>query len=211
MKFNIGVKVRFLNDVGGGEVVKILSKTMVLVRDSSDFEYPLSVNEIVLIESGNILQEKTEKNKKITESKDIDKIQENFDDEIFLKNDNKTNIYFAFCRKKTDDEDGFETFLINDSDFTLHYLVFIRGDEGWKLLDSEILEPNTKILVAYLNRETINISKEIVIQMMFSAHPVQVYHEMIERRIKIVPLELFQEFRYKPNEFLDENAYVLFC
>ena len=41
MKINIGDKVRFLNDVGGGIVVKFLKNNMVLVENEDGFEYQL--------------------------------------------------------------------------------------------------------------------------------------------------------------------------
>lgn len=211
MKFSIGDKVRFLNDVGGGTVVKILSKNMVMVQDNSGFEYPYPESELVLINpvskmvTGNAQNDKSEQ--KHESEKDIkSKSGEVID--YFYKNDNKTNIYFAFCRKKDDKEDGFETYLINDSDYTINYIVFLRGDNGWQKLDNEILEPNTKIMTNFLSREIINKSKEIVIQMMFVDHPVQIYHSLIERKINIIPLELFQEYRFKDNEFLDDKAYL---
>ena len=47
---SIGDKVRFLNDVGGGTVVKILPKNQIVVRDDNDFEYPIPAAEVVVIE-----------------------------------------------------------------------------------------------------------------------------------------------------------------
>ena len=47
---SIGDKVRFLNDVGGGTVVKILPKNQVIVKDDNDFEYPVRMSEIVVVE-----------------------------------------------------------------------------------------------------------------------------------------------------------------
>lgn len=50
MKINIGDKVRFLNDVGGGIVVKFLKNNMVLVENEDGFEYPINSNEIIVVE-----------------------------------------------------------------------------------------------------------------------------------------------------------------
>ena len=47
---SIGDKVRFLNDVGGGTVVKILPKNQIVVRDDNDFEYPIPAAEVVVVE-----------------------------------------------------------------------------------------------------------------------------------------------------------------
>lgn len=210
MKIDIGDKVRFLNDVGGGEVIKIISNNMVLVKDDTGFEYPYPANELVVIVKTKVLpkletvQEKPASNKTSETKVKTEPVSSNF----VYKNDNITNIFFAFTRVKNDSQDGFDTFLINDSDFTLYYSALLRGDFGWKKLDNDILEPNTKIRIDYLSRDIINKSKEIVVQILFISHPIQIYHSLIERKIPIVPLELFQDYRYKANEFLDENAYV---
>lgn len=47
MKFNIGDKVSFLNEKGGGVITNILSDYRVLVTNEDGFEVPVSVNEIV--------------------------------------------------------------------------------------------------------------------------------------------------------------------
>lgn len=51
MNFNIGDKVRFLNEKGGGIVTKIIDKKMVEVSMEDGFEFPYIVTELVLIEA----------------------------------------------------------------------------------------------------------------------------------------------------------------
>ena len=63
---NIGDKVRFLNDVGGGTVVKILPKNQVIVKDDNDFEYPVRMSEIVVVEKAKE-SEREDRNKPIKE------------------------------------------------------------------------------------------------------------------------------------------------
>ena len=47
---NIGDKVRFLNDVGGGKITAFRSGGIVLVEDADGFEVPVHQNEVVVIE-----------------------------------------------------------------------------------------------------------------------------------------------------------------
>ncbi|HOK37845.1 MAG TPA: DUF2027 domain-containing protein [Bacteroidales bacterium] len=210
MKIDIGDKVRFLNDVGGGEVIKIISNNMVLVKDDTGFEYPYPANELVVIEKSKVFSkvEMVSENTVFNKTSETKVKTETVSSDFMYKNDNITNIFFAFTRVKNDSQDGFDIFLINDSDFTLYYMFFLKGDFGWRKLDHDILEPNTKIKIDFLSRDIVNKSQEIVAQILFISHPVQIYHRMIERKIPIVPLELFQDYRYKANEFLDENAYI---
>jgi hypothetical protein len=48
MKFNIGDRVRFLNDVGGGKVVKYIDNETVAVLNQDDFEIPVLMSELIL-------------------------------------------------------------------------------------------------------------------------------------------------------------------
>ncbi|MDD2387399.1 MAG: DUF2027 domain-containing protein [Bacteroidales bacterium] len=209
MELSVGDKVRFLNDVGGGKVVKILEKNMVLVQDADEFEYPYPKSELVLVEKA-IIETKSpfpenlhfEPKKNVVSPKTTHNVQPE------LKNDSVTEILFAFLRKKSDDFDGFEAYLINDSNFYMFYHVVLRGDNGFTKLDAEMLEPNTKIAICELSREQINSSKEVIVQAIFYDHPYDTLRQMLERKIKIVPLKFFQEHVFIDSDFFSEKAYV---
>lgn len=57
---NIGDKVRFLNDVGGGKITGFRPGGIVLVEDEDGFDVPILQNEVVVIEEN---EPKTEKPK----------------------------------------------------------------------------------------------------------------------------------------------------
>ncbi|HOZ30326.1 MAG TPA: DUF2027 domain-containing protein [Bacteroidales bacterium] len=207
MKINIGDKVRFLNDVGGGIVVSIISKTQVMVKDKDDFEYPFPINELVVVEKAVEIKDNSETDK------DSDIVGINIkgienSQKPELKNDNNTVIIFAVIEKEASNGNNFECYLINDSDHFVFYHVVLKADSGFVKLDAEKLEPNTKIMVANLDRDSINTSKEIIIQMLFYDHPYHTIHELIERRIKIVPVKFFQTHNFIANDYFEENAYL---
>lgn len=58
MNFKVGDKVRFLNDVGEGKVIKLLSSDEVVVEDESGFEYPYPSSELILIDGEAIAKER---------------------------------------------------------------------------------------------------------------------------------------------------------
>ena len=55
---NIGDKVRFLNDVGGGKVKGFRPGGIVLVEDAEGFDIPMPQNEVVVIEENALKVEK---------------------------------------------------------------------------------------------------------------------------------------------------------
>ena len=100
MEISIGDKVRFLNDVGGGIVVKIVSKNQAIVRDNDGFEYPYPPNELVVIEKAQAVDKS---NPKIEPSNNDHQLLRNEagKKDIVLsdyKNDNSTEIFFSFIR-----------------------------------------------------------------------------------------------------------------
>jgi hypothetical protein len=207
MTINIGDKVRFLNDVGGGVVVKIISKTQVMVKDNDDFEYPFPINELVVVEKANITVAE-QKPKLTSESNTTNIISTDKFQKPELKNDNNTEVVLAILSKSETENSQFECYLINDSDHFIFYHVVLRGETGYVKLDAEVLEPNTKIQVGNIDREQINSSKEIIVQMLFYNHPYHILHELIERKIKIIPIKFFQSHNFVENEYFDENAYL---
>ena len=63
---NIGDKVRFLNDVGGGKVTEFRPGGIVLVEDAEGFDIPMPQNEVVVIEENAPKVEKKKPAPKVT-------------------------------------------------------------------------------------------------------------------------------------------------
>lgn len=208
MEAGIGDKVRFLNDVGGGVVVKVLPNKMILVRDQNDFEYPIAANELVIVERALAKVKVVETVPDVKKTKDFPSQSIKQTQKPEFKKDNVSEIFFGFVRVADENIDGFDCFLVNDSDFSVFYHIVLKGEIGFTKIDAEFLEPNTKICVGQLSREQINTGKELIIQMLFFDHPYQTLHEQIERKIKIVPLKFFQEHVFIENDYFDEKAYI---
>ena len=202
MSINIGDKVKFLSETGEAKVVKLLSKSMVIIKDINDFEYQYPINELVVVEKA----PQTEVKKDYKETPEIKQHQDKNEPE--LKENNDSEVLFAFIKNADKEKDCFDCYLVNDSNFHIFYHLILRGENGYEKLDAEILEPNTKIVTNEITRQQINHSKEIIIQMTFFDHPYQVFHNQIERHIKIVPLNFYQEHRFLDNDFFDEKAYI---
>lgn len=215
MNINVGDRVRFLNDVGGGIVSKVISSSQIIVTDENDFDYPVSPSDVVVVGKAPENQQKNSidniKAKVENIKADIKKVENNIvcqKPKIELKKDNTTDYSFAFIRKNDDNFDGFDCYLINDSNFFIFYHIVLKGENGYEKLDADTLEPNTKILVCQLTREQINYSREIVIQSILFDHPHETLHNMVERSIKITPIKFFQEHSFVENNFFDEKAYI---
>ena len=75
IKFNIGDKVSFLNEEGGGIIVKILSKNTLLVQIEEGFEIPYNINEVLSVKKQS---DKTIPKKEVESVKEVKKASAEF-------------------------------------------------------------------------------------------------------------------------------------
>ena len=148
MNCKIGDRVRFLNDVGGGIVTRIIDSKTVSVTTEDGFEVPVLYSELVIVGQGdekllkaipnqdieiskqNGLRKTTKKDLPINSNKNIIQINEEID-----PTGSSIGLYLAFVPTdaiKTSNSD-FNLFIINDSNYRIFYLLSV-----WK--NSE-LEP----------------------------------------------------------------------
>lgn len=148
MKVNIGDKVRFLNEVGGGIVRKIKDK-LVYVEDENGFEIPSLASELVVIKEYDINKHIKEEKKQIredVENKDIDElIVEKEHSNILL---NKTQV---FKSGKKDDP---------PKEIDLHINKIL--DDFIGLSNAEIIEIQLNCFRTYLNKAIKDKERKIV-------------------------------------------------
>jgi hypothetical protein len=148
-----GDRVKFLNDTGGGIIIRFLDPETVLVRIEDDFEVPVKLGDIIPDNSkkANIYQdEKPQNNMKIPEApeKEITKSatgREPDNRENISEMRNSGQVYLAFTHE--DKPNNFKINLINDSDYDIYYTVGSRKMEQHLHQYSGLLEADTKVVL----------------------------------------------------------------
>lgn len=199
MEINIGDKVKFLNEVGEGIIVKILSKTMVLIKNKDNFEYQYPSKELIVIKKAETQNINIESKKIVVEVPKEEK--------HYYNNSDISNIYFAFLNNK--EENNFDFFLVNDSNYSFYYNIILFEKLKNRKIKHDYLEENSIAELETLTANEINNSKKIIIQLLFYNHPKNIYHKIYEKEIEIVPLNFWQVHQYIENDFFDENAYLV--
>lgn len=209
MNFNIGSKVKFLNDTGGGTVTKILDKKNVMVLTEYEFEIPIDVNELMLVEA---VKEKTNDMPHIepqvdeentTEIEEKDEIISEYIDEI----GNEVNIYLSFV--KVEKEDEFAVYLINDSNYDMYFSYAEKQADGWSLIEKDRIEANIKYKLLPVNRDNINKKQEIHLQCILFSERFYELKDPVSKHIKLNPVEFFKENSFKENDFFEEQAIII--
>ncbi len=203
MNIDVGDKVRFLNDTGGGIIVKILPNNLALIKTIDDFEYTVPLRELVLI-SKSVKKENPEIPKDI---KSENQITQSTTPKPELKDDDNIEIYLAFVNSEENPE-SFDCFLLNDSNHYLFVHAVVKGIGGATKRLSEKTEPNTMVEIGNFSRELINTTESIILQIIMYGHKQDVLKNMIQREVKIEAVKFYNPGVFKPNDYLDENAYM---
>lgn len=215
-----GDKVRFLNAVGGGKVIKVV-KDIAYIEDEDGFEIPVLVKECVIVESHSALKsdvpktvvsgpsilpmDEVEKDSPASTKEDDIRIIETQEGDIL-------NIVLGFVPEeyKHLNTTRFDSYLVNDSNYYIYFTYLCREEQGWRTRYAGMVEPNIKLHLEEFGQENLNELERICIQYVafkkdkhFTLKsPVTVEHRL--DTVKFYKLHTFRE-----NVYFDEPALVL--
>lgn len=205
---NIGDKVKFLNDVGGGIVVGFQSKNVVVVENEDGFELPVLVSEVVKSnDSSYEATSKREKPQKIVEQ--VVEKESKRPVEIIEGNDDP-RFYLAFYpADQVNPVSGeIKVYLINDSNFTLLYQYAHLKDGEYETIETGELEPNTKTNLDGLSQSDLNSLPDFVFRIIPVASKAKSLAEMVTKKITVNALKFYKEKSFKDSDFFDGKAMV---
>lgn len=234
----IGDKVRFLSEVGGGKVVGFRGKDIALVEDADGFEIPMQVKELVVIETdeyniptvakkvpGSSLSAGLNGQSKIegketffsspaapfrgkttpyqTPSAVVHRPE--------IKGNDVLNIYLAYVPVdiKEVTSTPFETYLVNDSNYTIFYTYANKENQSCHLRSQGLIEPNTKLFLEEFDKSQLNDLERVVVQLVafkdgkpFALKPAV----SVELRIDVV--KFYKLHTFQENDFFEDPALI---
>lgn len=225
MKFKIGDKVKFLNDVGGGVITKIASPTMVYVAIEEGFEYPVSTAEIIPAvqeESGakafNVdFEPQTSSNIKNTTVVQQSE-NEDFEREVPLQkftslNPNKNGLYLAFIPH---DQvwllkDMIDVYIVNKTSFDVIYNIFLRSeDKTYRGIDFGSISPQSRYFVDTIAREELNEWCNGHFQAVFHAEQIKSPVAPLNTGFQIKASRFVSKDSFVTSSFMEEKAILYF-
>ena len=168
----VGDRVRYLNAVGGGVVVRIVKD--IAYVDEDGFETPVLTRECVVIEPA----EPAKKSAPVPVSKVVEVApvepfaREATDDDDDLPaveerpEGERLNITLAYLpdESKHLNTTRFSTYLVNDSNYYLYVSYLSRDDEGWRTRYAGVVEPNIQVLLEEFGQDEVNTLERICVQ-----------------------------------------------
>lgn len=217
MEVRVGDKVRFLNDVGGGTVTKVMDKRTVMVMNEFDFEVPAAINDIIVVESVADFQ--------VSEPANIGSVENQANDtevvvdtnDIFYpevaivpETGNDINVYLAFVPQDRPGNSDLNVYLINDSNYNVLYSIINRNDDQVTESNSVgVIEANIKEQIETLVLSSVNSLPEYIFQLTFYKKGEFKMVDPVVKTLKINPVKFYKEKTYKENDFFNEDS-ILF-
>ena len=208
--YKLGDRVKFLNDVGGGTVTKIVGKNMVHVENEDGFEIPVLLSEIILDSGQTIPGEKPTVEQFVRQAK-AEVVPEEVPAEespVLIKGNDEPQFYLAFVPENSNNplEGQTQIYLINDCNFFLlyHYSHF-NGTE-YETVEAGKLEPNTKLVLESIVQADIAKLPEFGFQLIYYKEKSNRLEKPVTRKISVNPVKFYKAGSFSKSGFFKERA-----
>ena len=212
MKFNIGDKVKFLNEKGGGIISKILSNSMVNVAIDEGFDVPVLAGDLILIESSNASERMFEEHYNVEVKHSQLKAAVPPPPEPVSKKPFKMPeaIYLGVV---PDDQKrliigGVEVFLINNSGYDIIYTLFLRDRDKYLGIDFGNIEAYSTFSVQVADREQLEYFGHGMIQLLFFKETVSDIIPPVQKEVRLKLSKLMKEDNYIENPVFNEKSFI---
>jgi len=209
MRVQVGDKVRFLNEEGGGIVARI-EGTLVFVEDEDGFEIPTTQSQVVVVEE-HAAQKTQELQRKTEERKnELQPVEEEPDFSFSPDAADENNPRFAIAFTQ-DGQSGFvRLHAINDSNLYAFFTIMQQVDsENVTLVAHGTLEPNTQIELKRLDPRSLDGRKWTIQLLLFRRSGVFVPQPPFCEEIIMRSARLVREGSYQTNDYTDDRAIVI--
>lgn len=215
----IGDKVRFLSEIGGGRVAGFQGKNVVLVEDEDGFEVPMAINEVVVIgeenyDTSHVVEMKSKSQQPAAQPKEVEpadlpvafraKPEER-------KGGEELSAYLAFVPMDVKEltQTRFETYLVNDCNYYLHFTYLTAEGNGWTLRATAEVEPNTKLFVEEFGREDLNGMERVAVQLLaYKRDKNFLLRPAVDVQLRVDPVKFYKLHTFQQNDFFEQPALV---
>ena len=223
MKFKIGDKVKFLNDIGGGVVTKIISPTMVEVATEDDFTLPMLVSELLFAQSQNlkesVFNQDFQVNADIKNTSEPEANEDNWAEmekssrlpKLSSLNAKPSGIYLAYVPH---DQvwllkDDIDMYLVNYTNFEVLYTLTVKQDNQYMNIDYGNMLPQTKMLISTIKRDDLENFLQGYVQIMFFREQDKNIYQPVCQKFNVKPVRFFKENSFMACNFIAERALLV--
>ncbi|WP_455672956.1 DUF2027 domain-containing protein [Phocaeicola sp.] len=210
----IGDKVRFLSEVGGGIVTGFQGKDIVLVEDADGFDIPMPIRECVVIETDDYNMKRKPVAPKATP--EVEKAKGGTAPVITYrpaerKGGDVLNVMLAFVPQdiKAISSTAFDAYLVNDSNYTLHFSYLTAEGHNWRVRSHGTVEPNTKFYIEEFEKSSLNELEHVAVQLIaFKDNKSFLLKPAVSVELRIDTVKFYKLHTFRESVFFEEPSLI---
>lgn len=124
---------------------------------------------------------------------------------------NKLSAYLAFVPVdiKEITHTRFETYIVNDSNYYIHYSYLVAEGNAWTLKSVGEVEPNTKLFIEEFGREVLNDMGRIGVQLTaYKKDKPFLLKPAIDVQFRIDPVKFYKLHVFEENDFFEQPSLI---
>ncbi|MGQ7868786.1 DUF2027 domain-containing protein [Sunxiuqinia sp. sy24] len=210
----VGDRVKFMNDVGGGIVTKVISKSLVHVENDDGFEIPTLVAELVVVNEELHVGQKPSVEQFVAQAKPEKQApvaEPAKEAPMLIEGNDEPNFQLAFVPDNSRNplEGSIKLYLINDSNFSVLYHFSEFKDNEYISKEAGELEPNTKLWLDSIAQVDIAGLPEYFFQLICFREKSSRLERPVEASVKVNPVKFYKSGSFVSNDFFTEKAMLV--
>jgi hypothetical protein len=230
VNMKIGDKVRFLNDVGGGTVLRIEGKTVV-ITDDDGFEIPTPISNVVVVnvrESTNfpasasareanapvapspVRQAEAGHKKRVGDDAPADAPEDEQPQEAAPEHDAPGESYEVMLAFLPPANEKTELYLLNDSPYrTLYSVGMYEHDGSVQPLAQGQMEGDSKQQIKTLSISLLRNTRTLRVEILLYKNVTYKPQNLDAVDVELKPLKFFRQGAFVENDFFEEKALII--
>lgn len=207
----IGDKVRFVSEVGGGIVTRFQGKNTVFVEDEDGFEVPMLVSQVVVIdeEKERRSMPKDEKQEASSEKHEVEPCDRpiTFRPKVVERAEgNVLDVQMCFVPNERK-ADTWNLYLVNDSNYKVTLQILRPQGEAYCMCASMQLNPNTKQKLQEVALDEVGQWEHIVVQVLAAKEDKPfTLQQPVSKHVHIQPQKFHKAGACRPTPFFPQPA-----
>lgn len=214
----IGDKVRFLSSVGGGKIAGFQGN-LVLVEDEDGFQIPTLQSEVVVVTDEDYSMRhtvETKQQKKIVtdDNEDYDPADRPVTFKAPAeerKGGELLSAYLAFVPIEPNAItcSRFETYIVNDCNYTMHYVYMTAEGNAWQVRGTGEIDPNTKIFIEEFGHADLGAMERMAVQLTaYKRNKPFLLKPAVDIQMRVDGVKFYKLHSFQENDFFEQPAII---
>ena len=211
MVFQLGDKVRFLNDIGGGTVIGFLENSIVRVETEDGFEMPVSANELIHDKKVDVDERGKLREKSASSTAENKGNPRKLNLEAFKHIEFKGNASLAIVPENAEllHVSNFMLYLVNSSSYEFNYGVAAYEGKVATLISKGTIGPGKKLNLKTFSQTEITKTQKIQLQGFYSKEGLFDPQECINLQFSLEDYSFYKTSSFGKSKYFKVPAITL--